>query len=69
MIKRTSITRQLKTCPDPKIIQLQAGHKNLSATMKYNRIDEKDIKEYLDIFEHKNKEINGKQGISKDKNI
>lgn len=54
LIKRTSITRQLKECPDPKIIQLQAGHTNLRPTMKYNRVEVNDIKIYLNNFEHKN---------------
>ena len=47
LIKRTSITRQLKTCPDPKIIQLQAGHANLSQTMTYNRVSDDDRRNYF----------------------
>jgi len=59
LIKRTSITRQLKECPDPKIIQLQAGHTSLRPTMKYNRVETSDIKNYLDDFELKsNGDIN-----------
>lgn len=65
LIKRTTITYQLKDCPDPKIVMQQAGHTKLSTTMKYNRIDEKHIKEYLDIFEHKSANINGNEDISK----
>lgn len=53
LIKRTSITRQLKECNDPKIIQLQAGHASLKPTMKYNRIEQQDIKKYLNGLEHK----------------
>jgi len=47
LIKRTSITRQLKTCPDPKIIQLQAGHANLNITMRYNRVSDDDRRRYF----------------------
>lgn len=61
LIKRSSITTQLKYCVDPKIIQLQAGHTKLSQTMKYNRISEKHIKAYLDKFEHKSTNINEKE--------
>ena len=61
LIKRSSITTQLKYCIDPKIIQLQAGHTKLSQTMKYNRISEKHIKAYLDKFEHKSTNINEKK--------
>jgi integrase len=60
LIKRTSITRQLKECPDPKIIQLQAGHTELATTMKYNRINEHDIKNYLNNFECKTNVIKRK---------
>jgi len=69
LIKRTAITRQLKECSDPKIIQMQAGHTKLETTMKYNRIEDKDIKEYLDIFEHKRNNIKRKSRISKDKSF
>ncbi len=61
LIKRTSITRQLKECHDPKIIQLQAGHTSLKPTMKYNRIEEADIKNYLTVWEHKDQKINEKK--------
>lgn len=47
LIKRTSITRQLKTCPDPKIIQLQAGHANLNITMRYNKVSDDDRRLYF----------------------
>jgi len=47
LIKRSSITRQLKTCPDPKIIQLQAGHSNLAITMRYNRVSDDDRRDYF----------------------
>jgi len=47
LIKRTSITRQLKSGVDPKIIQHQAGHSNLSQTMEYNRLTEFDIRRYV----------------------
>ena len=59
LIKRTSITRQLKECPDPKIVQLQAGHTDLSTTMKYNRVTDEDVKNYLDVWEDKKGLING----------
>lgn len=57
LIKRTSITRQLKQCPDPKIIQLQAGHSTLEQTMKYNRVNDNDIRTYIhnNLDVHKNK--------------
>ena len=67
LIKRTSISRQLKECPDPKIIQLQAGHSKLETTMKYNRINTKDIKNYLSLFEDKRNKINGKRKLNYDK--
>lgn len=67
LIKRTTISRQLKDCSDPKIIQLQAGHTKLDTTMKYNRITEKDVKLYLEMFEDKRKKIKGKTQITKDK--
>jgi integrase len=60
LIKRTGITRQLKECPDPKIIQIQAGHSNLATTMKYNRVNEKDIENYLRSYEYKNKKTKEK---------
>jgi integrase len=47
LIKRTSITRQLKLCRDPKIIQLQAGHSSLAITMRYNRISDDDRRAYF----------------------
>lgn len=47
LIKRTSITRQLKLCHDPKIIQLQAGHSSLAITMRYNRISDDDRRAYF----------------------
>lgn len=69
LIKRTSITRQLKECNDPKIIQMQAGHSKLETTMKYNRINEEDIKNYLTLFEHKRKDIKAKSKITEDKSF
>lgn len=65
LVKRTSITRQLKACKDPKIIQIHEGHSKLETTMKYNRINEEDIKEYLDIFEHKSSVTKEKSDISR----
>lgn len=53
LLKRTTITRQLKKCPDPKIIQVQAGHTKLSTTMKYNRINDDDIRNYLETLDDK----------------
>jgi len=47
LIKRTSITRQLKECPDPKIIQMQAGHSKLTTTMRYNRVSDDDRRQYF----------------------
>jgi len=58
LIKRTSITKQLKECPDPKIIQMQAGHEELATTMRYNRVRNEDIDKYLTKLE---------QGTKKDK--
>ena len=69
LIKRTTITIQLKDCPDPKIVMQQAGHTKLNTTMKYNRIDEKHIKEYLNIFEHKSDDIKAKRDIVKHKKL
>jgi integrase len=69
LIKRTSITRQLKQCRDPKIIQLQAGHSKLSTTMKYNRINENDIRNYLRTFEDKSMLTNEKREYAKTKSI
>ncbi|MCK5112591.1 MAG: site-specific integrase [Thermoplasmatales archaeon] len=67
LVKRTSISRQLKECPDPKIIQLQAGHTKLETTMKYNRINEQDIKNYLSLFEDKRDGNKRKRKINYDK--
>ncbi len=53
LIKRTSITKQLKQCPDPKIIQLQAGHQQITTTMRYNRVSDDDIDDYLKTMEQK----------------
>jgi len=47
LIKRTSITRQLKACPDPKIIQMQAGHSKLTTTMRYNHVSDDDRRQYF----------------------
>jgi site-specific recombinase XerD len=47
LVKRTSITRHLKVCPDPKIIQLQAGHSKLATTMRYNRISDDDRRQFF----------------------
>jgi len=69
LIKRTTITLQLKDCPDPKIVMQQAGHTKLNTTMKYNRIDEKHIKEYLNVFEHKSDNINGNRDIGRHKKL
>ena len=69
LIKRTTITLQLKDCPDPKIVMQQAGHTKLGTTMKYNRIDERHIKEYLSIFEHKNDNINENRDIVRHKKL
>lgn len=55
LIKRTSITRQLKECPDPKIIQMQAGHQDLNTTMQYNRVRNEDIDKYLTKLEQDTK--------------
>jgi len=51
LIRRTGITHQIKNTHDPKITQVQAGHMNLSTTMRYNRIQENDIREHLSNFE------------------
>ena len=69
LIKQTTITLQLKDCPDPKIVMQQAGHTKLNTTMKYNRIDERHIKEYLNGFEHKSDNINGNRDIGKHKKL
>jgi len=55
LIKRTSITRQLKACPDPKIIQMQAGHSKLTTTMRYNHVSDDDRRQY---FSTLNKDTN-----------
>ena len=67
LIKRTGITRQLKECPDPKLIQMQAGHSTLLTTMKYNRVSEQDLENYLALYEHKDKKIKPKTIIGEDK--
>jgi len=67
LVKRTSISRQLKECPDPKIIQIQAGHTKLETTMKYNRIDKQDIKNYLSVFEDKRGKNKRKRSVDYDK--
>jgi integrase len=67
LVKRTSISRQLKECPDPKIIQLQAGHTKLETTMKYNRINKQDIKNYLMLFEDKRDADKRKRRLINDK--
>ena len=63
LFKRTGITEQLKICPDPKIVMHQAGHTKLDTTMKYNRIREEDIKEHINLFEHKRKRIKEKVNL------
>ena len=47
----------------------QAGHTKLNTTMKYNRLDEKHIKEYLNVFEHKSININSERDIVKHKKL
>lgn len=69
LIKRTTITQHLKDSNDPKIIQLQAGHTNLQTTMKYNRIDDEHMRNYINSWEHKNNHINDKRNIREYKNI
>ena len=69
LIKRTSITNQLKTCPDPKIIQTQAGHTKLQTTMKYNRLDDDHIRIYLESFEDKSQLFKPKKEIDTDKSF
>lgn len=65
LIKRTSITRQLKQCPDPKIIQLQAGHSTLEQTMKYNRVNDSDIRTYI----HNNLDVHKNKTQAKQRNL
>ena len=67
LIKRTSISRQLKQCPDPKIIQLQAGHSKLETTMKYNRVSENDIRNYVETLNDKSGLINKKPNLNTNK--
>ena len=63
LIKRTSITRQLKTCPDPKIIQLQAGHSKLTTTMKYNHVSDDDRRQYFSKFGNTKKGYRNKPDV------
>ena len=69
LIKRTSITLQLKHCNDPKIIQHQAGHTKLSTTMKYNRLDDEHIRNYLEAFTDKRQVFKRKQEENPDKSF
>ena len=69
LIKRTSITLQLKYCNDPKIIQTQAGHTKLQTTMKYNRINEEHIRIYLNSFEDKRPLFKEKNTPDEDKSF
>ena len=69
LFKRTTITRQLKECSDPKIIQMQAGHSKLSTTMKYNRINDDDIRNYLETLDDKRNVFKGNDSVSNDKSF
>jgi len=53
MFKRTSITRQLLEGADIKLVQYQAGHTRPETTLKYHRIDEDDVRNYLRKLENK----------------
>jgi len=68
LLKRTTITEQLDEYP-AKYVQFQAGHIKPETTMKYQRPRDKDIKKYLNIFEHKSEEIKEKPNIDKDKSF
>jgi site-specific recombinase XerD len=61
LIKRTTITQHLKECPDPKVVQIQAGHTKLQTTMKYNRIDDEHMRFYMTSWENKSTELNEKR--------
>jgi hypothetical protein len=45
----------------------QAGHTDISTTLKYDRISDKDIKEDMDTFEYQTKNIKEKRHIREDK--
>jgi integrase len=69
LIKRTTITYQLKLGSDPKLVQLQAGHENLSQTLEYDRISEKHLKNYVGLFQHNSEELKKKTALNQSKNI
>lgn len=69
LIKRTSITYQLKICNDPKIIQIQAGHCDLKQTMKYNTINQNHLNEYVGLLQSKTDDLRKNTGLNKTKNI
>ena len=67
LIKRTDITHKFRLDLNPKTIMAQAGHTDVSTTLKYDRISDKDIKRDMDIFEYQTKNIKEKQHIRRDK--
>jgi len=69
LLKRTTITEQINMGIPIKYIQLQAGHIKPETTMKYQRPRDEDIKENVDIFEHKSEKINQKLSIDEDKSF
>jgi integrase len=75
LVKRTTITRQLLSGADVKIIQAQAGHTDPKTTLKYHRIDEDDTRTYLRSWADKIPSadkihrIKQKPQISADKNV
>lgn len=68
LFKRTTITEQLDEHP-AKYVQFQAGHIKPETTMKYQRPRDEDIKNYLNIFEHKSEKINRRRNIDEDKSF
>ena len=67
LIKRTGITHKFRLGLNPKTIMAQAGHTDISTTLKYDRISDKDIKRDMDIFEYQTKNIKIKRQIRDDK--
>lgn len=69
LIKRTTITYQLQNTTDPKLVQLQAGHEDISQTLQYDRIGQEHLKKHVDNIQHKTENLNTKPDSSRYKNI